>query len=480
MACPPQVPISVIPPVGVGVGPLVYANGNQVARLNPPLNPSFVVYDGSVTRWGDGSSNAPVLLPNLQQVSQSTINFAVGLNTQGQLAAYANTTVDPNNALVTATGSTTPRTLANRFADVVNVKDFGATGDGVTDDTTAIQAALNSLIPNGGVLFFPQGTYLITSSLNVPSMVNLYGEGKQISKILTNNSINLLSFSNENTYGTFIEYLWLYGNGSSNGIYCDATTELDAHVLIRDCRFENHSNGITNGSGNYALFDSLLEKCDFLNCNVGVVFSGSQITCLECTFRLNNYGCELNYESAGSVAGVRFYGCTWISNTYDVVTNGSIIRPTLFSGCWFEQSKNYVVGTLTSGTQYHQTTTFVSCIFQPGSTSIGGGVWGLNNTIGIISFDACVVDASLYSSSTLPNTSDARFLSSCIYSRKDCNIINSGVLTILSNGTTVSINNYRNVFINEKYANDSLAGAGGLVQGDMYYNTTTGSLSLKN
>ena len=43
--------------------------------------------------------------------------------------------------VVTATGSTTARSLANRAADVVNVKDFGAVGDGVVDDTAAFTAA---------------------------------------------------------------------------------------------------------------------------------------------------------------------------------------------------------------------------------------------------------------------------------------------------------------------------------------------------
>jgi hypothetical protein len=68
-------------------------------------------------------------------------------------------------APVTATGSTTARTLENRFADVVNVKDFGAVGNGVADDTAAIQAAINS--NPGKTIYFPAGTYLVSSTIRV-------------------------------------------------------------------------------------------------------------------------------------------------------------------------------------------------------------------------------------------------------------------------------------------------------------------------
>jgi hypothetical protein len=61
-----------------------------------------------------------------------------------------------------STGSTTPRNLANRMADVVNVKDFGAVGDGVTDDTAAIQAAINS---GAKEIFIPKGKYICTSKI---------------------------------------------------------------------------------------------------------------------------------------------------------------------------------------------------------------------------------------------------------------------------------------------------------------------------
>lgn len=54
---------------------------------------------------------------------------------------------------------------------VVNVKDFGAIGDGVHDDTTEIQAALNAIAngPSGAVLYLPAGVYRITSPLTYSS-----------------------------------------------------------------------------------------------------------------------------------------------------------------------------------------------------------------------------------------------------------------------------------------------------------------------
>lgn len=55
------------------------------------------------------------------------------------------------------------RTVTNKLREWVSVKDFGAVGDGVTDDTTAIQYAI--INASGGVVFFPKGIYLV-SNLN--------------------------------------------------------------------------------------------------------------------------------------------------------------------------------------------------------------------------------------------------------------------------------------------------------------------------
>jgi len=83
-----------------------------------------------------------------------------------------------DGSLVTASGATTPRTLATRFADIANVLDFGAKGDGITDDTAAIQAALNAAAPPGpGVLQVPTPPvfYNVTAPLRVPHGVSVRG-----------------------------------------------------------------------------------------------------------------------------------------------------------------------------------------------------------------------------------------------------------------------------------------------------------------
>lgn len=85
--------------------------------------------------------------------------------------------------LVTYTPSGTgavARSAASKMGDVVSVKDFGAVGDGITNDTAAIQAAITyaASTVNGAAgkeVLLPTGTYLISSRITLPNRVGLRG-----------------------------------------------------------------------------------------------------------------------------------------------------------------------------------------------------------------------------------------------------------------------------------------------------------------
>ncbi len=73
----------------------------------------------------------------------------------------------------------------------VDVKsDYGAAGDGVADDTAALQSALSS---GASHVYVPAGDYRITATLNLPVGITLFGAGRDRTRIFTTNSVLLLN-----------------------------------------------------------------------------------------------------------------------------------------------------------------------------------------------------------------------------------------------------------------------------------------------
>ncbi|HEY2493148.1 MAG TPA: glycosyl hydrolase family 28-related protein [Paenibacillus sp.] len=65
--------------------------------------------------------------------------------------------------------------MNNLSSSTVSVKDFGAIGDGTTDDTDAIQSAINHCSATKTVLYFPIGKYVVTRTIYLPDVVRLLG-----------------------------------------------------------------------------------------------------------------------------------------------------------------------------------------------------------------------------------------------------------------------------------------------------------------
>ena len=103
---------------------------------------------------------------------------------------------------VLAEGTTKPRMLKDRFADVVNVKDFGAKGDGTHDDTEAIQSMLSAL----GYVRFPRGGYkLLSTTIDAPVYFDVgsfvtVGEGEKVAFRASIDSPRQYIFRGKGTY----------------------------------------------------------------------------------------------------------------------------------------------------------------------------------------------------------------------------------------------------------------------------------------
>ena len=101
-----------------------------------------------------------------------------------------------DSPVVTGVDSNTPvvRTLQNKLDDFANVKDFGAKGDGQTDDTAAINRAIANLqtVESTGKekrrLYFPGGTYIVTAPILIYPFTNLVGDGMRSTIIQQNDS----------------------------------------------------------------------------------------------------------------------------------------------------------------------------------------------------------------------------------------------------------------------------------------------------
>jgi hypothetical protein len=139
-------------------------------------------------------------------------------------------------ATVIATGSTTARTLAARFAETINVKDFGAVGDQSTNDTVAIQAAIDSLIGSysatrkGGIVYLPPGTYRVSAPLVLPSFVHLVGAGMGATNLFLSNNANCAVIKTA-------DFDTLTGSGKAVTIY----SSIPVQFGIRDLTIEGNN-----------------------------------------------------------------------------------------------------------------------------------------------------------------------------------------------------------------------------------------------
>lgn len=177
----------------------------------------------------------------------------IGWNDSGTGFANRAASLFSSDAAITSTGSTTARWISDRFAEAISVKDFSAVGDGVTDDTAAIQAAIDS---GARRVTVPTGSYRVdgTISLRTGCALQLDGDLKRLSAYTASTRPVVLINNVQRATLTGSGAITMQ-NASPDGIVCigpeDPTVSGNQTIDVEWCVIEKISlTGAGTGTGN--------------------------------------------------------------------------------------------------------------------------------------------------------------------------------------------------------------------------------------
>jgi hypothetical protein len=267
--------------------------------------------------------------------------------------------------------STVARSLQQRLDEYVSVKDFGAKGDGdtaasigaATDDTTAIQTAIDQIFTETDkadsnsrrVLFFPAGRYKITAALKIPPYAHLVGEGPE-KTIIRNSGSNAVMVTQDNVGNVGasitalvnqiqISNMTLKNSVDRPGVSLDSATK----VYFNNCRLE----------GSYASGGPDASTSKGVTVTSTNTFQSSQMYFNQCQIAKFARLVDLSHD----VTNVRFNNCDFsesyygalIGDTLDGTSNGLTVGPrdVHFSGSsWSDIGQQAIYSKNASGSVY--------------------------------------------------------------------------------------------------------------------------------
>jgi hypothetical protein len=253
-------------------------------------------------------------------------------NIAGVVKSYSYVGPDTGYTVATSPGlGGVTRTLQSKLDDFVNIRDFGAIGDGVADDTAAINQALTQIY-NSSVtpvnyrsrraIYFPAGKYLISGAVNVPPYATLYGEGPLNTVIIqSGGSYPVLSTVNAGFTATTgpannitVEGIGLYNSSVST---TKSVLEIDSvnSALFFNCSFAAAANIVLANIDSTTVTRAVtFNHCVFSNGATGINLNGNNVS----SVRVINS--EFDYLTTGAVLSNVTVGFSSVSNYYGNVT----------------------------------------------------------------------------------------------------------------------------------------------------------------
>lgn len=257
------------------------------------------------------------------ETNQNTITFGVGLSAGDEVEVIAlqpyaiGTTGAESVSFQRAESGSTLRNVSDKLKESVSVKDFGAVGDGVTDDTAAIQAAITA----ANFVLLPIGTYFTTTALTLKNNLIVDCRGT----IQGAAQANIIDWSNVND-ATWIGGL-VSGNNSSifqNGhLLNNSNRNKLLNFTVSNCL--NKGVGVS-GSSSGNLFSPVRITGSTSTTGVGISLFGANVLNNEIrggVYTSNRIGVSLNAASYNRVSAIDVSGNTDMGVTVDGVVTAS-------------------------------------------------------------------------------------------------------------------------------------------------------------
>jgi hypothetical protein len=216
----------------------------------------------------------------------------------------------------------TVRTVDSKLKDVVSVKDFGAVGDGVADDTAAIQAAITASTS----IVFPAGTYKTISSISIPSNRVLVGVN---ARITWDADVFLTCFTLTGVTDIDITGLEFQATTSATVREPYAISALNVRRLnISQCLTTNSNLLYAWHSGaNYAAA-VFSETAGGFNCNTGIRIKNCDITGSGSSSQLYGWGIIMGYTAHWTISNCVVRTCgngiTWWGGDSNPAVDGAL------------------------------------------------------------------------------------------------------------------------------------------------------------